>query len=320
MLTDLTARQAKATGKPYTIADFDGLYLHISAVGGKAWHFRYTWMGQRARISLGSYPELSLREARELRDEARSLVARGINPRTDRKQKRQAIRLAGENTFMAVYEKWMEHRQLTLEEGRQSSLEQIRRVFKKDVFPSLRRLTIYEITRPHLLEVIGRIEKRNSLSVAEKVRTWLKQLFDYAMVVIPAMETNPATDLHVVAVPLPPVEHNPFLRMAGKSRRWITYEIQAGNLLSIQLGNKGQRVPVWQLDPLKRQLIQAILRQTPRGVDAWDGVMSSISCSVALTSTVFSGNEPMRATAAYFAQNIRRKMDNCLEKQSKVIL
>ena len=87
MLTDMTARQAKATGKPYTIADFDGLYLHISAVGGRAWHFRYTWMGQRARISLGSYPELSLREARELRDEARSLVARGINPRTDRIRK-----------------------------------------------------------------------------------------------------------------------------------------------------------------------------------------------------------------------------------------
>ncbi|MDT4858377.1 Prophage integrase IntS [compost metagenome] len=65
-----------------------------------------------------------------------------------------------------------------------------------------------------LLEVIARIEKRGSLSVAEKVRTWLKQLFDYAMVVIPAMETNPATDLHVVAIPLPPVDHNPFLRMA----------------------------------------------------------------------------------------------------------
>ena len=61
-----------------------------------------------------------------------------------------------------------------------------------------------------------------------------------------------------------------YAKLAGKSRRWITYEIQAGNLLSIQLGNKGQRVPVWQLDPLKRQLVQAILRQTPRGVDTWD--------------------------------------------------
>lgn len=214
MLTDMMARQAKATGKPYAIADFDGLYLYVSAIGTKAWHFRYSWVGRRARLSLGSYPELSLREARNLRDEARALLAKGINPRSDRKQKRQAIKLAGENTFMAVYEKWLEHRQLTLEEGRQSSLDQIRRAFKNDVFPHLRRLTIYEITRPLLLEVIARIEKRGSLSVAEKMRTWLKQLFDYAMVVIPSMETHPATDLHVVAIPLPPVEHNPFLRMA----------------------------------------------------------------------------------------------------------
>lgn len=64
-----------------------------------------------------------------------------------------------------------------------------------------------------LLEVIGRIEKRESLSVAEKVRTWLKQLADYAMVVIAGMVEHPAIDLHVVAMPLPPVEHNPFLRM-----------------------------------------------------------------------------------------------------------
>lgn len=214
MLTDVMVRQAKATGKLYDIVDCDGLYLHISAVGGKAWHFRYPWLGRRSRISLGSYPEVSLREARELRDQARTLLAKGVNPRLDRKRKRQAITLADENTFMAVYEKWLDHRRLSLEEGHQTSLAQIPRVFKKDVFPSLKRLTIYEITRPMLLEVIGRIEKRGSLSVAEKVRTWFKQLFDYAMVVVPGMEVHPAIDLHVVAIPLPPVEHNPFLRMA----------------------------------------------------------------------------------------------------------
>ena len=53
-------------------------------------------------------------------------------------------------------------------------------------------------------------------------------------------------------------------------RRWITYELTAGNLLSISLGNRGQRVPDWQLDPTKRQLVQAVLKQTPRGVDAWE--------------------------------------------------
>ena len=169
MLTDVMVRQAKATGKSYEIVDCDGLYLHISAVGGKAWHFRYSWLGRRSRISLGSYPEVSLREARELRDEARTLLAKGVNPRLDRKCKRQAVTLAGENTFMAVYKKWYEHRKLTLEEGRQTSLVQIRRVFKKDVFPYLKRLAIYEVSRPMLLEIIGRIEKRGSRDATASV-------------------------------------------------------------------------------------------------------------------------------------------------------
>ena len=165
------------------------------------------------RISFGSYPELSLREARRLRDEARSLLARGINPRDERRRRRQEARLTDTYTFDTVYEKWMMHRERVLEEGRQSSLEQTRRVFAKDVFPALGGLAIHEITRAHLLDVIARVEKRNSLSVAEKLRSWLRQLFAYAPVVVPGMESNPAGGLHIVAVPLPPARHNPFLRM-----------------------------------------------------------------------------------------------------------
>ncbi|CAB5669989.1 Putative prophage CPS-53 integrase [Delftia tsuruhatensis] len=213
-LTDLIVRQAKTTGKPYTLGDFDGLCLCVSAIGSKVWHFRFSWVGKRDRMTLGGYPALSLREAREMRDQARSLLAKGVNPRVDRKQKNHSVRLAGDNTFRAVFEKWFEHRQQTLDFGRQSTLEQITRTFNNDVFPIVGKLTIYEVTRHLLLEVVGRIEKRGALSVAEKVRTWLGQLFDYAMVAIEGMEKNPATDLHILALPLPPVENNPFLRMA----------------------------------------------------------------------------------------------------------
>jgi hypothetical protein len=213
MLTDFKIRQAKATGKKYTLSDSDGLSLFISIGGSKLWHFRYSWLGKRTRISLGSYPELSLKDARELREQARAMVAKHINPRIERKQKLNAIKMEGENTFIVVYEKWLDHRRLTLEEGRQTSLSIIPRIFKKDVFALLKRMNIYEITRPMLLEVIGRIEKRGALSVAEKLRSWLKQLFDYAMVMVQGMKNHPATDLHVVSIRLPPVEHNPFLRM-----------------------------------------------------------------------------------------------------------
>ena len=214
MLTDLKARQAKMTGKSYAIADFDGLYLNISATGFKAWHFRFSWGGKRERISFGGYPALSLKEARELRDEARALLAKGVNPHSDRKRKRHAIVLAGDHTFQAVYDKWLAHRSLSLEnEGRQSTPKQIERVFKKDVFPLLRHMAIYDVTRAHLLDIIGRVEERGSFSVAEKLRTWFTQLFTYASVVVPDMGDNPSKDLDVVAMPLPPVENNPFLRM-----------------------------------------------------------------------------------------------------------
>lgn len=213
-LSDLVVRQAKATGKAYTLPDIDGLSLAVTATGSKSWHFRYYWMKEPKRMSLGTYPEVSLREARALRDEARALVAKDINPRLHRKQKRAAVKLAGENTFEAIYEKWLAHRELGLKKGRQTTLSILPRVFAKDVLPLLGKRSIYDIKRPDLLEVIARIERRKALSVAEKVRTWFNQMFRYALVVVPGLEQNPASDLDVVALPLPPVNHNPFLRMA----------------------------------------------------------------------------------------------------------
>ena len=213
-LSDLVVKQAEPTGKAYTLPDIDGLSLAVTPAGGKSWHFRYYWLGKQKRMSLGNYPEVSLREARTLRDEARTLVAKDINPHRHRKQKRAAAKLGGEHTFDAVYKKWLAHRELSLKKGRQTTLSILPRVFAKDVLPALGKRSIYDIKRPDLLEVIAKIEKRKALSVAEKVRTWFNQLFRYALVIVPDLEQNPASDLDVVALPLPPVNHNPFLRMA----------------------------------------------------------------------------------------------------------
>ncbi|RUF23440.1 DUF4102 domain-containing protein [Pseudomonas aeruginosa] len=213
-LSDLVVKQAKTTAKAYTLPDIDGLSLAVTPAGGKSWHFRYYWLGKQKRMSLGNYPEVSLREARTLRDEARALVAKDINPHRHRKQKRAAAKLAGEHTFDAIYKKWLAHRELSLKKGRQTTLSILPRVFAKDVLPVLGKRSIYDIKRPDLLEVIAKIEKRKALSVAEKVRTWFNQLFRYALVIVPDLEQNPASDLDVVALPLPPVNHNPFLRMA----------------------------------------------------------------------------------------------------------
>lgn len=213
-LTDIMVRQAKTTGKDYTLPDYDGLSLAISNVGTKSWHFRYTWLGRQKRMSLGTYPEISLREARELRDGARSLVVKGINPQRKREKDRRLAADAEQNTFEAVFDKWYKFReQGRLKKGPQTTLAMLPRIFKNDVFPTLGRRSIYVITRADLLDIVGRIEKRGATSIAEKVRTWFNQLFRYALVVVPGLEQNPASDLDVVAMPQPPVRHNPFLRM-----------------------------------------------------------------------------------------------------------
>ncbi len=212
-LSDLTVRQAKAAEKTYSIPDTDGLGLVVAPTGGKSWHLRYYWLGKQKRISLGNYPEIGLREARTLRDEARALLAKGINPHTDRKQKRHAVKLAADYTFKAVFDAWVEHRHKEIREGRNSTLSQILRIFNKDVLPSLKQMSIYDIRRPQLLGVLARIEERKAFTTAEKVRTWLGQLFRYALVIVEGLEANPASDLDVVAEPKPPVNHNPYLHL-----------------------------------------------------------------------------------------------------------
>lgn len=216
-LSDMAVRHARATGKPYSLSDADGLSLYISSGGSKIWHFRYYWFGKQHRMSLGSYPQIGLKDARVLRDETRALVSEGINPCDQRKEQKRAAQVMADNTFGSVYAQWLAFRSLELKEGRQSTLSQIRRIFKRDILPYLGDRSIFGITRYDLLDVLSQIEMRDALSIAEKCRTWLNQFFRYALVRVSGLEINPAFDLDVVAIPQPPVEHNPFLEMSELS-------------------------------------------------------------------------------------------------------
>ncbi|MNE76807.1 Prophage CP4-57 integrase [compost metagenome] len=76
-LSEMAIRHARVIGKDYTLADNDGLILHVTAQGAKLWHFRFYWEGKQKRMSFGSYPQVGLRDARTRRDEARALIAQG---------------------------------------------------------------------------------------------------------------------------------------------------------------------------------------------------------------------------------------------------
>lgn len=208
-LTDTAVRQAKPSGKNYTLKDADGLALFVGPKGAKHWHFRFYWLGKQARISLGVYPAVSLKDARKARDQARTLVAQGIDPRSCR---REARLVACSISFSAVFTDWRAFSAMSLKPGRQSTLAQIDRHFAKDILPWLGELPITEVSRRQVLEVLRKIERRKAMTTAQKCRTWLNQLFRYAMVE-KGLTVNPSADLDIVALPKPKVRHNPYLRM-----------------------------------------------------------------------------------------------------------
>lgn len=210
-LTDTAVRQAKPREKDYTLNDSDGLSLFVSAKGVKSWHFRFTWQGKQARISFGTYPEVGLKRARELRDEAREQVAAGADPRASRRQAKKAASVHSDNTFEAVANRWHVFKAKRLTNAYKGAAAQSRRYLDKDLIPSLGRYPVSEIRKPDVLKAVRRIEERGALHIAEKCRSWLNEIFRYA-IAEGLIEMNPAADIDIVAAVQPPVQHNPILR------------------------------------------------------------------------------------------------------------
>lgn len=115
-LTDTAIRNAKpgiaptgkATSKPYKMGDAGGLYLEVSPNGGKWWRFKYRFGGKEKRLSLGVYPEVGLKDARQRRDEARRLVSAGVDPGEQRKADKRAEQIAASNSFESVARAWFD--------------------------------------------------------------------------------------------------------------------------------------------------------------------------------------------------------------------
>ena len=105
-LTATKVQNAKATNKPYKLTDGQGLFLQVTSSGSKLWRFKYFIGGKEKLISFGSYPEISLADARERRDAARKQVANGIDPGEVRKAQKAAKEAATENEFEVIASEW----------------------------------------------------------------------------------------------------------------------------------------------------------------------------------------------------------------------
>jgi integrase len=197
-LTDVKVRNAKPQAKPYKLTDGDGLYLLLNPSGGKYWRLKYRFAGKEKLLALGTYPEVSLADARERRAEARKAIAAGGDPSQVKQHAKRLAMLKSENTFEAVAKEWHESRlsKWTPEHGKK-----ILKRLEANIFSKVGHRPIAEISSLEFLTVLRGIESRGANELAHRLLQICGQVFIYALVT-QRLERNPAADLRGALKPV----------------------------------------------------------------------------------------------------------------------
>lgn len=202
-LTDIAVRNAKPGSKPIRLFDGGGLYVEISPAGGKLWRLKYRVEGKEKRLALGIYPDVSLKDARDRRDEARKLLAQGVDPGENKKAVKAAKVERAANSFEVVAREWFAKNRHSWVP---SHADKIIARLERDVFPWLGNRPVSEISAPVVLDVLRRIEKRGTLDTAHRAKSDISRVMRYAIATTRA-ERDPCPDLRDA---LPPTRENNF--------------------------------------------------------------------------------------------------------------
>lgn len=185
-LTDTAIRKAKPgitpdgreTERPYKMGDAGGLYLEVHPNGAKYWRLKFRHSGKDKRVALGVYPEVGLKEAREKRDEARKLVANGVDPGEHRKVQKRARADLAANSFEIVAREWLANRAPKLST---KHVEKVTARLAKNIFPWIGARPIAELTAPELLQTLRRVEGRGAIHTAKRLLQYAGQVFRYGI-------------------------------------------------------------------------------------------------------------------------------------------
>jgi integrase len=201
-LSDVKIRNTRPANKQVKLFDGDGLFLLVTPQGGKYFRLKYRFERKEKLLALGTYPEISLADARQRRDEARRQVAHGIDPGAVRKAQKHAETQETE-TFEVIAREWHTKFTPTWTPGHANT---IMSRLERDLFPWIGKRPIAEIKAPELLAVLRRVESRGALESAHRVRTIAGQVFRYAVSTGRA-ERDPSGDLKG-ALPQPGERHH----------------------------------------------------------------------------------------------------------------
>ena len=179
-LSELKIRAAKPLEKDYVLVDGDGLQMRVRINGSKLWNFNYYHPVTKKRINmgLGTYPELSLAQARKMTIEARELLATGIDPKEQRDTLKQAKKAETEHTFQNVATAWYE---LKKDSVTPAYAEDIWRSLTLHVFPDLGTTQISTISAPQVINLLRPLETKGSLETVKRLSQRLNEIMTYGV-------------------------------------------------------------------------------------------------------------------------------------------
>jgi integrase len=178
MLTDVQARKAAPQDRSYKLADEKGLYLYITKSGSKSWRMKYRHAGQEKRLTFGLYPDVSLAEARDRRDEARRLLRDNIDPALEKRKAKLVVLAQAGQTFEKVARQWHDNVKGTWSEVHAND---VMNSLVRDIFPEIGSTPIALVTTPMVLAAVQRIEKRGSIETARRCRQRISAVFGYGL-------------------------------------------------------------------------------------------------------------------------------------------
>lgn len=178
-LTNTTCKNAKPAEKSIKLFDGQGLYLEVTPAGNKLWRLKYRYNSKEKRIAFGSFPEVSLLDAREKRDNARKLLAEGLDPSLERKKKKAEILRNADNTFEKVAREW---HGFNASGWSANHAQTVIRRLEQDVFPKIGGIPIKDINAPMLLDTLRDVEKRGAYEMARRALQYAGQVFRYGIV------------------------------------------------------------------------------------------------------------------------------------------
>lgn len=201
-LTDTAIRAIKPTSKTAKFFDGGGLYLEVAPSGGKWWRLKYRFQGKEKRISLGTYPTIGLKEARERREDTKKILANGIDPSAQRQAIKVSTTSIDKNSFEVVTREWFDKHVVNLAP---SYSKKVRSLFERQIFPVLGAKPIAEVEPTDVLNAARHVEQTGAIETAHRLIQICGQVFRYA-IATGRTKYDVSTGLHA-ALPKVNVKH-----------------------------------------------------------------------------------------------------------------